>query len=355
MQMNRRNQFVVHYPKGTPLVWQPYQACSYNTTGSITLDRRELTPDPIYMKERFCHDSLMDSCFEHFINYDANGDISLSPEGVRMFNMLIEELMANAQLGFRISAVSGQMFDVDSVNFSMDNTANIEDLFKRVHPTLKGVLKIAYDQAQIDAPWMDLDVAADTDFDEMGEFTGNPVDAVEAIAAKAPKPLRQLYKRGGTVTGNRFNFLPIIVCSDGWYSAFLRRYNEEGAQVALNRVRLSKRTFGAENSPTPTEVMYLDGRVPIVPLSEITGFDQYVEGNLNFLGIVASGNMQVGSSFTGLPNDIEGRDIGVMIGRDNDMHSDSYGSYTVLSHVLAKTAIADKNYFAGCINHTVPA
>jgi len=357
MQMNRRNKFVVHYPKGTPLVWQPYKACSYNHTGSMSLDSRELTPDPIYMKEKFCHDVLLDSCFEHLIQYPSSGEITLDATGVQLFNQLIDELLANAQLGFRISAVAGQMYDVDAVEFSESNTAELDALFQRVHNTIKGIIKISYDMARQDKPWLDAALVADTDFDETGTYVGgNPIEVVDALVkSKAQKPLRQLYNRGGVAQTGRFTFLPLIICSDGWYASFLEQYQTESEQTAVNRTRLSKRSIAAETSPTPTEVLYLDGRVPIIPLSEITGFDPYVKGNLNYLGVISSGNMQIGASFSQLPENIEQQDIGVLVGRNENFHDDNYGSYTVLSHALAKTALADPNYAVGTINYTVPA
>jgi hypothetical protein len=354
MPMDRRNNFVVHYPKGTPLMWQPYKACSYESTGSMTLDRRELTPDPIYMREQFCHDILFDSCFEHMLQYTQGGDIVLDNEGIQIFNTLVDELLANAQLGFRISAVAGQIFDVNSVDFSTDNTANLTSLFKRTHPTMKGVLKLAYDMARVSAPWLDQDLVTASDFDATGEFTGNPVELVEKIMGNARKPLKVLYNRGRVVTNSRFNFMPEIIASDSYYNAFLRQYNDEGKLSMTNRTRLTKEEF---NDPQVgrIEVLYLDGRIPIIPLSEINGFDPYVAGNLHALMVTGSGNLQIGASFASLPQDMEGRDIGVMIGRNDDMNDDKYGMYTVLSHALGKTAIADVDYLAGTIKYTKPA
>lgn len=354
MQMNRKNEFIVHYPKGQPLVWQPYQACSYENTNSLSLSKRTITPDPIYLREEFCHDSLMDSCFEHMLSYDPNGDISLDAEGVRLFNMLLEEFMANAALGFRISAVAGQLYDVDAISYSENNTADITSLFKRTHGTIRGFIKLAYDMARIDAPWMDLDIVADTDFDENGNYNGDVVDVMDAIIAQSRKPMRQLVNRGGIISNSRFTFLPVFVLSDGYYNAVIDYWNTESSKVATNRTRLTERTFGNETSPTPNRVYYLDGRIPIVPLSEITGFDDYLAGNTHFIGLVASGNMQLGASFTSMPNDIENNDIGIMVARNNDRTRTDYGTYVVLSHALAKTAIADKDFFTGCINYTTP-
>jgi len=336
-------------------MWQPYTSCSYSPTGSITIGTRELEPDPMYMKEMFCHDIFLESAYEHMIEYATSGNVDLTPEGTMIFNQLIDELLANAAYGFRITAATGQLYNVDSVSYSPENTANITDLFKRTHGTIKGWLKLAKDLAAAEYPWMDLPVVAPSDFDATGSFTGNILDLLDELKANARGPLRQLINRGGIVQQGRFSFYPLVLVSTSYFNAIVDRYNFESTQVATNRTRITMREFGGETSPTPQRVYYLDGMLPILPVDDVNGFDPYLAGDTHFCGIVASGNIQIGASFTSLPQDVENNDMGVLIARDNDPVSNSFGQYAVLSHALAKTAIADPNYFVGAITHTTPA
>lgn len=356
MQLNKKNKFVVHTPKGHPLVWQPWKACAYNETGSLTINTRELIPDPIYLKERFCHDELLFSAYEHMLEWSASGMVDLDDEGTRLLNTLIEEFMANAAYGLRMTATAGDLYDISTVPLSADNTATLNELIALTHNTFKGWLKLSMDLAANEGKgWMNLAVTDDQDFDEVTGFTGNILDLFDTLKANARKPLRQLINRGGIVREGRFTFLPLIVLSDSYFNAVVDRYNFESDRVATNRVRLTMRSFGGENSPTPQRVFYLDDMLPIIPMEEINGFDTYLKGQTHFAGIIASGNVQLGSSFAGIPENIENPNIGMMIGRNNDITRDDYGKFSVLSHALTKVAIADPEYFVGTTTYTEPA
>lgn len=355
MPMNTRRKFIIHTPKGHPLMWQPYTSCSYEETGSITIGRRELEPEPIYMKEGFCHDVLMDSCYDHMIQYDRNGQVDLSEEARMVFQKFIDELLSNAAWGFRLSLTSGKLFDVDTVGFSDDNTANLTALFKRTHGTTRGWVKMFHDLALAEYPWLDLNLTDASDFDAAGFYNRNIVTLLDELVKNTKKPFRNLINRGGVVQEGRARFLPLIVLSDSYFQAVVDHYNIEAEKIATNRMRITRRTFGGENTPTPNSVFYLDDRLPIIPLSDINGYDAYVKGTTHFAGIIASGNIQMGTSFAAIPEDVENQDIGVAIERETRISSDNYGRYTVLSHALAKAALADANYAVGTISYTEPA
>lgn len=148
---------------------------------------------------------------------------------------------------------------------------------------------------------------------------------------------------------------PLLVVSDFYFNAIVDQYNFETVQTATNRTRIQTRDFGGEQSPTPQRVYYIDGRLPVIPLDDINGFDEFLKGDTHFMGIIASGNIQLGASFSSLPEDIENHDIGVSVTRNNDKTRNDYGKYTVLSHALSKVAIADPDYAVASITHTTPA
>lgn len=355
MPMNKKNKFIIHSPKGHPLMWQPYTSCSYSETGSLTVGRRELEPEPIYMKEGFCHDIIMDSCYEHMIQYAASGMVDLDAEAQEIFRQFIEEVLTNAAWGYRLTLTSGQLYDVNAVEFSADNTANITDLFKRTHGTARGWVKLLHDMSLDGYGHLDLNLTDSGDFDSLGFFTGSIVELLDALIKNAKKPFRSLINRGGIVQEGRLSFYPLVVLSDGYFQAVVDYYNAEASKIATNRMRITKRNFGGDNTPTPQSVYYLDDRLPIIPLSDVNGYDQYLKGTTQFAGIIASGNVQLGTSFGAIPEDIEDRDIGVMVEREDRISSDKYGRYTVLSHSLVKSALADPDYAVATIDYTEPA
>lgn len=349
MKMNKLNKFIVWSPQGHPLMLQPYNACSVEPTGSLTMGKRELEPDKAQMFEKFCHDELFDSCFEHWVEFMESGMVDLDENGRAMFGQLVDELLANAALSVRLGLTSGNFYDVSTVEFSPENTANISSLFTRTHGTFTGWVKVALDASQTNYPWLNESITTAADFDENG-YTGNIIDLYDSLRLKAKRPFQQVINQGGISRGGRFSFTPLMVVSDSYFNAVISQWNAYATQTATNRTRLSVREFGAQNGASPNRVFYID-QTPIVPLSDIAGFDQYVNAQTHFAGIVGSGNIQMGLSFSGIPQDIE-NGLAMMLAKVTDSSRSDYGNYTFRTHLLGKAAIADPDYMVSTITTT---
>lgn len=351
MRMNRKQEYIVHTPKGTPLMWQQYKSCSYDPTGSIDIGRRTLKPELIAMNEQFCHDEFLDSAYEHWVEANQGGEILLTPDGEQAFQLFLEEVMANATYGLRLSLTSGQLYDVNTVNYSNDNPATITDLFKKTHGTVRGLVKLMYDLAATQYGHMNVALFDDGDFDAQGDYTGDIVKLLDNLKAAAPKPLKQLINHGGTIRSGSRAFMPIIGVSDSFFNSVIEYYNNESEKVATNRTRIVQREINTGADGIPQFVYYLDGRLPIIPLSDVSGFDEYLAGRTHFASIFGSGNLQMGHNFGNIPQ-VEQDQIGMMVTRVTDTSRANFGTYDVKSHAAVKAAIADPNYVVGTIGYT---
>lgn len=352
MQLNRLFEYEVHTPKGNPLGWQVLNSCSYDDTGTITVGRRSIKPDKVYWKEKTCWDELFDSCYEHMINFASSGDIELTPDGVQQFNILVDELVANMALGARLLLTAGDLYDVNTIAFSDDNTANITDLFKRTHGSTYGWVKLFVDMAASgEAPQLNkalLDPA--NDFDEYG-YTGSVVDFYDNLVKGAPRKLRQLVNTGGTISAGRNRFFPLLLLSHSMHQRLVAEWKIQSELVAQNNPRITKRSFGGVESPTPQVVYFID-ETPVIPLEDISGYDQYTKVDTHVGALVASGNIQMGLNFDNLPLDVENSPVGLMIEQQRSITQPDYGSYHFLSHGLMKVALADAEYAAAAITST---
>ena len=199
---------------------QPMNSCSIEPTGSLRIGKRELEAVPAVIKEKFCWDELLDSCFEHFLTWTEGGDVEMDENGMAMFGLLMDEMQANAALATRLSLTTGDFYNVNTVDYNAQNTAELESLFKRVHNTWQGWVKIAYDSAQSDFPWLNTQsVDYNNDFDSNGDYTGDISDLFDDLKSKARKNFQKLINRGGVNTGGRFSFTPLLVLSDSFYAA----------------------------------------------------------------------------------------------------------------------------------------
>lgn len=352
MRMTKKYKYQVHTIKGSPLVWQPLTNCSYEPTGSLSVGKKDITPDEVYMNEQFCHDELMDGCWEHFLNYTEGGDIELDPTGIAAFNLMTDELLANASLGHRLTLTSGQLYNVDTVAMNPAATAKQVDLFKRTHGTSRGWVKLFMDLSLSGYPWLNKALVNASDFDQFG-FTGDILALYDEMVDLARKPLRKLINHGGIIQDGRFGFFPLAVVSDSFFYAVKQKYLQIKASVATNEMRITKRRVEVPGMTHPVFVYYFDDMIPIIPLGEISGYDEYLAVDTHFFGLVASTNIQLGHNFGAVDLNIEGTNIGVMIAKQTDITQPNYGSYTWLSHGLMKAALGDPEYAIATIASTV--
>lgn len=350
MRLNKLNKFTIYSPQGHPLMLQPWNSCSVTPTGSLTVGQRELEPEKAVIFEKFCFDELLDSCFQHFIEWSASGDNMMDANGSAMFNELVNEMMANAALAFRASLASGDLYNVNTVEYSADNTANLTTMFGRTHGTFQGWVKLLMDMASAEGVGhLNQGLMSESDFDETG-YTGNIIELYDKLRANAKRPMRTIINQGGVMVGGRSRFTPLFVVSDLMFNAVINEYNALADQVATNRVRISRQEVNNGTGTTPTMIYFIDS-TPIIPLSDISVFDAYVEANTHFAGIIGSGNIQMGTSFANIPQNIEDG-IAMMFGQETDGGREDYGTYWFRSHMLGKAAIADTDYISSTILQT---
>lgn len=350
MQLDKQNKYTIHRPRANWMMWQPLNACNYDPAGMVRIGKTSLEPTPAYVHQKWCWDELFDSCYEQMLQYFQDGALELSPEGERVFRDLVQEILTAAAYGSRIANITGQLYEGESVEFQTqvgDNavTVEIKDLFNKVQNVTKGVLKLMQDTATSEGrEHLDLNgLLAGSDFTDQ-QYTGDVLALFDSVKAQAPKPLRQLINRGGVVRAGGEVFIPQVIVSDSMHAAIAQQYISEGEKVAQNMMRLTKRTFGAENSPTPQAVYYIDGTIPVIPLSEINEPDRYLTGTTHFFGIVGSNVLQLGNSFGAIENIEDG--IGMLIEKIVTNENGNLGSYVFTTHGLFANAIADADYVA---------
>lgn len=194
--------------------------------------------------------------------------------------------------------------------------------------------------------------ALPTQYNADGEFTGDILGVYDALKAKAKRPLKALINRGASirVSGNTRATMPLFLVGDSEFAGIADAYEKEGNQIATNRHRITMREYTGGANGEPRYVYWIDNRVPVIPLSDINGFDPYIAAQTHFAGIVASGVLQIGASFRALPRQIESADIGFRVARNDDWSSDEYGIYTVGAHALEANTIADPSLAVMSIN-----
>lgn len=141
----------MHYPEGTPFMWQVHNNCSWTPTGTLSMAEDEITPCKAKINEQMCYDEYMDSAFKAFLQWGNRPNVDLSPAGQQATDSLIRTVAANATLGHRMTLVGGQVMDLSAVEFKTGTKTRIEQAYRNTADTCKGWVELARTLAAADA------------------------------------------------------------------------------------------------------------------------------------------------------------------------------------------------------------
>jgi len=163
---------------------------------------------------------------------------------------------------------------------------------------------------------------------------------VDGLKAEAKPALQTLINSGGRTLRSGRPFMPILVLSDSLFSSVVNSYSTQSIAAAMNDPRLRREPVTSPIPGAPKFTYWID-LMPIVPLSQINGYDQYLDGTTYFAAIWASGAVQLGGSFDSLPT-IDGSQVGLLVERSTRVKD--YGTYYFASHALANVGLPDTDY-----------
>jgi len=346
MRLDDRREFIVHKPKGAPLLWQAYNSCSVDPTKNIVVRSERIRPEKGYLHTQFCQDQMFDSCFEQLIKYSNGAFPELSAEGQQIISSLLDELMVNMHLASRYILTLGQLFNAGNTNFDPNQPVGIADLFQRTTSAVRGWVPLFAALADEGLAHLNINNLIPNDFvQDCKNWSGSIVDIYDELECQAPKPLQSLINQGGVVRSNTTagnTFKPLFLVSGELHNALVREYRAQSSQIAQNNPRISKMAVTSANGSVGQ--MYFIDDVPVVRLDDINGYDQFLTSQTHFAGIVASGNIQLGMAFDQMPKDIENMGAGLLVQQNLNASTGSYGDYNVLAWNLFQVALADPNY-----------
>jgi hypothetical protein len=346
MGLDARRDFIVHKPKGIPLMWQARNSCSVDPTKNVVVRSEKIRPERGYLHTTFCQDQMFDSCFEHLIKYSNGAYPELDAQGNAIISSILDELNANMNLASRFILTLGQLFDPSTANFDPNQPVGIADLFQRTTTAVRGWVPLFAALADEGEAHLNIQNLIPNDFiQDCKNWSGSILDIYDQLECQAPKPLQNLINNGGQVRSNTTGgdiFRPLFLVSGELHNALVREYRTQSAQIAQNNPRISKERVTSANGSVG--VMYYIDDVPVVRLDDINGYDQFLTSQTHFAGIVASGNIQLGMAYDAMPNDIENTNAGLMIQMNTNASTGSYGDYNVLAWNLFQVALADSNF-----------
>jgi len=357
MQMTENMTYRIHYPKGSPFLWQPHNNCSWTPTGTLSMDQMEVTPCKAKINEQFCYDEHLEGTYKAFLQWEASGRVNFSAAGRAATDALTRTIVENATLGSRMTLVGGQLVDLSAITFKDGVKTRIEEAYRKTAGTCRGWIELARTKAategltHLDGGWI---TAADLSSDGT-QFLGDNrtiVDLYDEMVANSPAPLQDAIIEGG-VGGFGGMFYPIWAVAPPEYRAVYEQWKVQKASQSLEDARIRRVPYQVQTSrgSRTLYVFFIDDTV-VIPISEISMFDRWLTGTAHFAYLTISGVIQLGTNFTSLPVAGESR-VAVMLQVSQD--AEDLGTHKYLSHSLLATAINDTDYLAGDYVFAEPA
>lgn len=348
MRLTKLQKFVIHTMKGQPFLWQPHLNCSWDETGSLKINTKEMEPCKAKLNEGWCYDELFKSCYQHFLTYRPNSaTLELDENGIKLVNDMVRTIGENALLGAMLVLTVGQLFDPAKVSFNKKTNGTIKDLFERTMSTCKGWVELVREMGTIPA-YMHMNYPGIFKADEFRgkRFIGDIFDTFDRLRAQAPDELESMLDEGAMIDSVNDLGMPIIITANSFYKAVADEWRRMCiSNTCLNsRLTMEEETVTIKGRSRKIKNYYIDS-IPVVPISHINYADKYLNGSTHLLAITVAGNINLGSSLAPISDDLDSEDVGIMIEREQG--AKNHGKFYMLAHALFSVAIANTDLYVG--------
>lgn len=354
MRLNSELDFVIHYPSGSPLVWQVHNNCAWTPTGTLQMNQLTMTPCKAKLNEQRCYDENFNSSYKAFSEWDSGATIGMSAKGVEHTDMLTRALVKNATLGARSTMVAGQLFTTSNTTFEEGVDIRLSDAWKKTSNTCKGWIQLAQETStQTGKDHLDGDWITSADISSDGKtWVGNAgrsvVDLYDEIRTNAPTALQDAILEGGVGGfGNTFYSLFLVALPE--YRNIYDTWIAQKEAVAQNEMRIMRETFTYQGR---TMYAYKIDDTYVIPVSETSNYTKYVTGTAHFAYLTISGVINLGANFADLPK-VNESEVAVMMQMSEN--AEDYGTMKFLAHSLMGVAFNDTDYIAGDYLYATPA
>lgn len=354
MRLTRDLKFRIHYPTGTPFVWQTHNSCAWTPLGNLTMNVMEIDPCKAKVNEEMCYDEHFESAYVSMLEWGRSPGVQMNEQGVAAVNALTESIVKNATLGARLTMTVGSLYNLTTIDTEEDTPTRIAQAFEKTLGTCQGWIELLISLGTVPGNEHldddDLIDAADISADGK-DYTGDALELYDANYALAKPKLCNAIAEGG-VGGFGFQFNPLWLVSPSIFKAVRNKYIELGAALSTNDKRIELVEYPAGEGRSPLKVYVIDGSVVVIPIHEPSQVEQYLVGTSHFCYLTLSGVIQMGGSFNSIPT-VGSSEVAVITQLGQDV--EDYGKFKFLSHNLMATAVNDTDYVAGAYQWATPS
>ena len=352
MQINRDHEFVLHYQKSDALLLQPHNSCAWTPQGRLRFDTRSIESTKAKINVEDCIDEYFGSAFETWMEWGTNPEVTLRAP---ITDLLTDAIMRGTVLNIKAVLTAGGLFA--NPKFQPGVATTIRQAFLKSAFVRRGWMQAARELAAEDSEaygHLDNNLIDTADISNDGkQFTGDPLALFDERLQSAPERLYDAVTLGGQVGFGAVENSVVWAVSPSVLRSIHKKKQEQDAALATNEVRITTETLqvdmGAANA-RPLTVYRIDG-IPVVPITEVNVFAEYLTGTPHFDYLMLTGTVQLGGSFAQIPSAPE--DVAIRVQQSTDNRD--LGKTTYLAHMRLAAAFNDTDYICGGYRFNEPA
>jgi len=347
MPFNKMLKYVLHSMYAHPFVWQPDTSCSWDETGSLRMDRTEISPCYAKLNEGLCDDELLNDCLKVLWTWN-NGQRKLDAAGIAIINQMYTVLTTNYTMAARNLLAVGQLFNFNDITWKAGVTNELKDLIVRTSSTCKGWLELLRTVgAQPSNSHVNIPNFFTAAMFDGNTFVGDIVDVKDMLQEAAKGPLQNALDEGG-LGGTMINGIvpsPMIVCSPSMLNRAAKQYREQCINITCVNPRLTRKEFAWKGS---TIYVYYVDNVPLIPQAQANEYTQYMTGQYHFAYLTLGRNINLGGNF----GDIPSLDDPIAVTIQKSMDIKDQGKIYISSQAMFATGVADLRFITGAQAYT---
>ncbi len=347
MPFNKTMKYVLHSMYAHPFVWQKDTSCSWDETGSLRMDRTEISPCYAKLNEGLCDDELLNECLKVLWTW-GGGQRKLDAKGVQIMNQMYQVLATNYTMAARNMLAAGQLFDLNQITWQDGVTNELKDLISRTNNTCKGWLELL---RQVGATPGNSHVNIPNFFTSSmfdgNVYVGDVVELKDALQDHAKSQLQNALDEGG-LGGTMINGIvpaPMIICSPSVVSRAAKQYRELCVNITCINPRLTRKEYPWKGSVI--NVYFVDN-VPLIPQAACNEYTQYFTGQYHFAYLSLGRNLNLGGDFGNIPT----LDDPIAITIQKSLDVKDQGKIYIDSRAMFATGVADLRFITGAQAYT---
>lgn len=352
MRLTSKLKHTIHWVKSSPMIWQPHKSCRIDPTGNITTGKQSMNPCNATAFTEVCYDALFNSCFEGLLSWNGSNPVSwtATQAGREMIQQVYAKILQSMAIGGRMTLTANGLHDFSKVEFAKGVTEEVKNLFKLTSATCEGWVSALKKLGDVPG-YGHLNIAGllTPDLFNGAKFIGDVEKILRGLQEEAKHDLQCVIDEGigggFDVTSNGTQ--PLYLFSTYLFKAVVQAYHDKCEDNFCQNKRFDRieKTEGGQ-----TRFVYTYDGIPIIPIHDVNWYEKYLLNKTHFAVLTTAGQINLGSSFNAIEQNIANPDMAVRI-EIKDSNAE-LGITTVRADALFSTLFADTDFMTAAVLQT---